>query len=235
MSSKPMGLKILAVIVVLATFMAGCTNATPTAAPTAVPTIAPTIDQAPTLSLLGTQVAQTFAANLTLTVPPATPVPPTATLPPTATPPPAVAATAAPTSTPLPPPALPTATSSAFVGTPYRTPTLTTYNCGIISVSPGLKDTIQADTDFMASWWVENTGTETWAVTDVVIQFIKGENFQKTGTSYNLYQSVNPTGSYTVNINMHAPKLAGPYYAQWAFLKGNITVCTLNLTVHVVN
>ncbi len=231
MSSKSIGLKILAVIVILSTFTAGCSTVTPTVAPTqAVPTAAPTIDVAPTLSQAKTQAVQTFAANLTQNAPTAAPVQPTATPQPTATQPPAP--TAAPTN---PPPAAPTATSIPRVVTLQPTPTLSTYNCVVFYVSPAPGDLVKVGVNFTGMWRVENTGTETWSKDDFVIKNVYGTKFQTDGDVINLDRSVGPLGTYSVNIPMKAPDLAGPYYSRWEFLKGNLTVCVLNMTLHVVN
>lgn len=235
MSSKPMGLKILAVIVIAAAVLSGCAPAadvaSPTAAPTTAPTTAPTVDQAPTLSQMGTQVAQTFAANLALTVPPATPVPPAATLAPTSTP-----VTLPATSTPEPL-VLPATNLAGATQAPYYTPTLTTYSCGLISVSPKSSDKIKAGTSFTASWRVENTGSEYWQATEVDIHYVSGTKLQVKAADdvKDLDRTVGPTGSYTLNIDMKAPALAGPYTTQWAIKYGQINICTLNLTLHVVN
>ncbi len=231
MSSKSIGLKVLAVVVVLSTFTAGCGNVSPTVAPTqAVPTTAPTIDVAPTLSQAKTQAVQTFAANLTQNAPTAAPVLPTATPLPTATLPPT------PTAVPVnPPTAAPTATKIPVVSTLAPTPTLSTYNCVVFYVSPAPSDLVKVDTNFTGSWRVENTGTETWSKDDFVIKYVFGTKFQTGGDVLSLDRSVGPLGTYSVNIPMKSPDLAGPYYSRWEFQKGNLTVCALNMTLHVVN
>jgi hypothetical protein len=231
MRSKSIGLKILAVIVILSTFTAACSNVTPTSAPTvALPTTAPTIDVAPTLSQAKTQAVQTFAANLTQNAPTAEPVQPTATSLPTATLPPP------PTAVPITPPtAVPTATSVARVSTLQPTPTLSTYNCVVFYVSPAPGDLVKVDTNFTGMWRVENTGTETWTKDEFVIKYVYGTKFQTDGDVINLDRSVGPLGTYSVNISMKSPDLAGPYYSRWEFQKGNLTVCVLNMTLHVVN
>ncbi len=226
MVSKPAGLKIMMMIALVATFLAGCGTVTPTAAPTSVPpTVAPTINLAPTLSQVQTQAVQTFAANLTSAAPPpphpATPVPPTLTPPPSATATPA-----------NPPTALPMATKTSI---PYHTPTLSTYNCVVFKVSPAPSDTIKANIDFTGTWSVENTGTENWPGTEVYIRYLYGEKFQTDGDVIGLGRSVGPLGTYTVNIPMHSPDLAGPYYARWEIQFGSLNICTLNMTLHVVN
>ncbi len=232
MISKSRGFNILAVIVILSTFTAACGNVTTTVAPTqAVPTAAPTIDVGPTLSLAKTQAVQTFEANLTQNAPTAAPVQPTAPPQPTATPLPTA------TATPLPPPtAVPsTATTAARVVTLAPTPTLSTYNCVVFYVSPAPADLVKVNTNFTGSWRVENTGTETWSKDEFVIKYTFGTKFQTGGDVLNLDRSVGPLGTYSVNMPMKAPELAGPYYSRWVFQKGNLTVCVLNMTRHVVN
>ncbi len=229
MNSKRFGVKILVLIVVLSTFAAGCSNVVTTIAPTQPPppTAAPTIDVAPTLSQAKTQAVETFAANLTQNAPTAAPVQPTATPLPTATLPPA------PTVTPLTPPtSLPAATRLATLA---PTPTLSTYNCVVFYRSPTIGDLTKVDTDFMGSWRVENTGSETWSKDDFVIKYVFGTKFQKGSDVLYLDRSVGPLGTYSVNIPMHSPDLAGPYYSRWEFQKGNLTVCVLNMTLKVVN
>ncbi len=232
MKSKSIGLKTLAVISILSTLIAGCGNVATTTAPTQPPpaTAAPTIDVAPTLSQARTQAVQTYAANLTQNAPTAAPVQPTATSQPTATLPPT------PTVTPLnPPTSAPTPTTVARLATLAPTPTLSTYNCVVFYTSPALKDLVKVDTNFTGSWRVENTGTENWSKTDFVIKYVYGTKFQTGSDVINLDRSVGPLGTYSVNIPMHSPDLAGPYYSRWEFQKGNLTVCVLNMTLHVVN
>jgi len=233
-------LRIVAGIAILA-LMAGCTTATPTAVSNNPPTQAPTIDQAATLSVLGTQVAQTYVANQTLNaptaVPPsATPVPVTNTpLPPTPTP----AATGVPTSTPAP---LPTSTNTplptlAFVfptATPQFSPTPKPYSCTVLSVSPKPTDSIKVGAEFTGTWVVINTGTEAWPQAQTDVNYVSGEKFQLNGDIVDLQTDVPSGHYYTVDINMKATKYTGPYFATWAIVDGGQTACTLNITVSVV-
>jgi hypothetical protein len=231
MKSKQTVLRIVMVIVVLA-LLAGCTTATPTAAPTAVPIIpatpAPTLDQAATLSVLGTQVAQTYVANQTLNAPTATPIPPTATLAP-ATP----GTTGVPTNTPLPPTATqaatPTNTSVSSTNTPVPTstpvqptvafvfPTITPqfsptpkpYDCAVLSVSPKPLDPNKAGSDFTGAWVVINTGTQTWPQAQTDVKYVSGEKFQLNGDIVDLSNDVSSGRYYDVYVNMKAPKYIG--------------------------
>ena len=235
MHFKSIGMKFVAGLAIIMV-LAGCTPVMPNSAPYAQPTAAPTVDQQPTLDAVRTQAVLTAMTNLTQsavqssTEQPAAVQAATSTLAATAVP--AATATPAPTKAPAPVLALATATAASI---PYSTPTLTTYSCGVISVWPSLTDRVKAGTSFTGSWRIENTGTEYWQATEADVRYIMGEKFQTKVDPYDLGMTVGPTGMYTVNIDMKAPKLAGPYYAQWAIKYGQITICTLNLTVYVVN
>jgi hypothetical protein len=220
--------------IVMISLLAGCATTTPTAAPTAAPnnppTQAPTANQAATLSVLGTQVAQTYIANQTLNAPAATAVPPTATpAPATNTPPPA---TATPTvaSTPLPP----TATYVWPTITPQFSPTPKAYDCIVLDVSPKQTDKIKAESDFTGSWVVVNTGTGTWPQPQTDIKYVSGEKFQLNGDIVDLNNGVSSNQYYNVYVNMKAPKYSGPYFATWAIVYGDQTVCSLNIAITVV-
>ena len=240
MKFKQTALRIVVGIAILA-LMAGCT-ATPTTALTVStnpPTQAPTVDQAATLSVLGTQVAQTYVANQTLNAP-ATVVPPTSTpVQATNTPlPQAPAKTGVPTDTPAP---LPTSTNTAaptlaFVFptiTPQYSPTPKAYTCTVLSVSPQPTEVVKTGADFTGAWVVVNTGTATWPKAQTDVKFVSGEKFQLNGDIVDLSNDVAVGSYYNVYVNMKAPKYTGPYFATWSIVYGDQTVCTLNITVSV--
>jgi len=229
MSSKSMGLKLLLVIMITA-ILAGCGTVNPTVAPTTEATS----DQQATLDSLRTQVAQTVIANPTLVPPTETPVLETNT--PTITSTPTSTITPLPTSTPLPPTAIPTKTPVPWTATPVYTATLTTYNCAITEVSPKSTDTVKKGTDFDGKWVVKNTGTETWNHTEIDIKYISGTKFQVAGEdAFDMTADVAHNGTYTVIVDMVAPTTAGTYTATWGFVMGTTRVCTMPLTVVVVN
>ncbi len=229
MHLKPMNLKILAVILTAA-ILAGCALQSNVQAPTNTPataaTAAPTIDLQPTLDQVKTQAAQTVVANLTLNAPTATPVTPTST----ATPTPTITLTF----TPVPPTARPTATYIPWTATPIYTPTPKAYDCVITDFSPKATDQIKVSTDFDGRWVVTNTGTQTWAKTEVDFKYVTGTKFQVHGDVFDLKADVAPGTSYTVIVDMKTPADAGSYQTTWAIVQGSLNICTLNLTVTVI-
>jgi len=229
MSSKTMGIKLM-VAIVITTMLASCNIAGPTQAPTS----AATSDQQATLDLIRTQVAQTIVANPTeipLTDTPALPTnTPTITFTPTNT------VTPLPTNTPLPPTALPTKTLVPWTATPVYTATSTAFNCTITEVTPNATTTVKKGVDFDGRWVVKNTGTETWLKGDIDIKYISGIKFQVAGEdALDMTSDVAHDASYTVIVDMVAPTTVGSYVATWALVRSNTTVCTLPLTVIVVN
>ncbi len=235
MMFKQFVLRIVVGIVIVA-LMAGCTTATPTAAPTAAstnpPTQAPTVDQAATLSVLGTQVAQTYVANQTLNAPAATAVPPTSTVVPATNTPLPATATLPPTVTNTP--QKPTAAIVYPTVTPQFSPTPLAYSCTVLSVYPKSTDSIKTEADFTGTWVVVNTGTQAWPQAQTDVKYVSGEKFQLNGDIVDLQTDVPSGHYYTVDINMKATKYIGPYFATWAIVYGNQTVCTLKITVSVV-
>ncbi len=229
MSSKSMGLKLILVIIITA-ILAGCGSA----ATTVAPTMQSTSDQQATLDSLRTQVAQTVIANPTLVPPTETPVLETNT--PTVTSTPTSTVTPLATSTPLPPTLTPTRTPVPWTSTPVYTATSTALNCTITSVSPASTDKIKKGSDFDGQWVVKNTGTETWIHTEVDIKYISGTKMQKAGEDIlDMKNDVAHDASYTVIVDMVAPSTAGTYTATWALQMGSTRVCTMPLTVVVID
>lgn len=230
MSSKQLGLRILAVVIMV-TILAGCTNTTATPTQVTAPTNAPTGISQPTLDLVKTQVAQTIIANLTQSAPSATPNLPTNTPLPTYTPLP----TTAPLPTDTPVPTLkPTATFIPWTSTPIYTATLTTYNCSVTDVSPKSTDTIKTGVDFDGKWVAKNTGSKSWLAADVDLKYISGTKFQTKGDIYDSKSDTASGSSYTAIVDMVAPSSAGTYTATWALVRSGVNICTLNLKVVVV-
>lgn len=238
MSFKSIGRKFVAGMAIIL-ILTGCTTVTATVAPAVLPTAAPTTDTLPTLNLVRTQAVQTVLAFLTQPPPTATPVLPTATLVllttlalPTDTP--APSATPAPSNTPLPPTALPTATYIPYTLVPSLSPTPVAYSCYVLDVSPKPADKITTESGFDGRWLVVNNGTAAWPHLQTDIRYVSGEKFQTKGDIVDMQSDVAVNGSYTVYVNMKAPKYTGIYYATWAIKYGDQTVCNLNLTVTVV-
>lgn len=214
------------VVIALAAILAGCSSPTPTA------TVMPTVDQQPTLNAVRTQVAQTVVADLTKNAPTATPVTPTATAQPTQTQVP-------PTDTPVPPTAAPTAKPTAtyipWTATPLYTATPVANACSITDVTPKSTDNLAKRADFDGKWVVKNIGSRTWETESVDIVYKSGTKMQKYTDSQDLKTAVPYNGTLTVIVDMTAPADAGTYNTTWAIVRGSTTICTLNLTVNVVN
>ena len=220
------------VVSVLAAILAGCSTP-PAPIPTVMPTAVqqPTVNQQPTLNAVRTQAVQTAVAELTKNapaVPTATPVTPTATVVlPTQTPVP-------PTNTPLPT-ARPTATFIPWTATPLYTATPVNIACSITEVSPKPTDKLAKKADFDGRWVVKNIGSQTWETASVDIVYKSGTKFQQSADSMDLATNIPYNSSLTVIVDMTAPADAGTYNAVWAIVRGTTTICTLNLTVVVVN
>lgn len=219
----------LATLLIVVAILSACSTPNPG------PSIEPTIDSRPTFSAIQTEAAQTVVANMTSSAPSATPavitstateVPPTETTAPTDTP--------AVTNTPLPPTATPSRTPVPWTATPYTTPTSSTYNCTVTDFSPKSSNKLTAGVDFDGRWTVTNTGSKSWLASEVDFRYIGGTKFQTKGDTFDLKADVASGSSYTVIVDMIAPKEPGWYAATWAIVRGSQNICNLNLYFQVV-
>ncbi len=232
-------LRLMVGVMVVALLM-GCTTATPPVVPTTAPQ--PTVDVQPTLVAVQTQAAQTVVADLTKNAPtkPANTVAPSATTAPTTAP--TTAATVAPTKAPTAAPTTVAATATSVPTTKPTagavlwtlTPTLSTYNCVNLSVSPLKTETLAPYQDFDGRWEVLNSGSEMWTNSDLDIRYISGVRLQKKIIEEVPFTvSVLHNEKYTVLVDMRAPADPGVYSTNWAIMKGNRAICNLNLTITV--
>jgi len=219
-----------ATLIIMAALITGCGGATPT--------LEPTRDLQPTLDLVRTEAALTLVAELTQNAPTATPVVVTDT--------PAATATSEPTNTPeatataaviLPiatATAIPTNTPAAVTLTPVATATATDLNCTIKSQSVSFGDDFPPNADFDGRWVVENTGTQTWSSSAVDFKYISGTEFHTRVSILDLPVDVPPDGEITLIIDMQAPANPGRYTTTWAIVQGSTTICTMPITLDVV-
>lgn len=243
MSVRQMILR-LGMVLLAAAVLAGCSSPTATVAPTAgpttaattaptspAPTAAATVDLQPTFNAIKTQSAATVIANLTQNAPTAAPV-----IPATATPAAQPTATAAPSSTPLPrATTAPTAAATATaVLKPWTlVPTQAAYSCMVIDYSPKASVSFSPSADFDVQWVIKNTGKLKWLATETQFHYADGVKMQKKGDTVDLKTDVAPNGSYTVGLDMLAPAEAGTYWITWKLTYGNVSICSMSLSVVV--
>ncbi len=190
------------------------------------PTLVPTIDIQPTLDAVKQEAAQTVVAGITASAPTEAP---TSTL--------APSATTAPSSTPLPSftpvPTLAAPTLAPWTNTPQATNTPITYACTVNEQSPAFGDSFPVNAPFDGKWKVTNTSSDTWGKDAVDFKYISGTKFQEHVDLVDLTADVAHDGTYTVIIDMLAPKTAGRYSTTWAFVQGSKILCPVYLTIVV--
>jgi len=130
----------------------------------------------------------------------------------------------------VPPTAVPTKVFYLWTSTPA-----VNYGCTVTDFSPNRFDTLKVGTAFVGTWTVTNIGNHTWEQHAVDIAFVSGDKLQTGGDRYDLKSTVPQNASYTVNINMKTPAVAGAYTAAWEIVQDYQAICTLNLSVKVVN
>jgi hypothetical protein len=222
-----------AALLIFGAMLAGCSGAQPS--------LEPTVDTQPTFSLIQTQAVQTAVVEMTLNAPSATPIVATETQAPA---PEATATEAAPTAVPptnTPVPVLPTATNTVPVitviprtSTPASTPTAGPLGCTITESSPPSGADLTPGVDFDGRWVVKNTGTDTWRASEVDVRYVSGTKFQVRVDAFDLPADVAPNGTFTIIVDMLAPKDPGRYTANWAVIRGGTTICSLPLVIDVV-
>jgi hypothetical protein len=90
-------------------------------------------------------------------------------------------------------------------------------------------------TAFDWSWVIVNTGIKTWGQHNADLKYISGTGMQTGGNLYNLTTDVASGQSYTATIHMQSPATASTYTAVWQIIQDSVLVCTLNVSVRVVN
>lgn len=166
-----------------------------------------------------TNVAQTVAVQFTKTAiarPTDTPVP-TSTTAPTAT---TIIAAETPTS------GVPTAsmgvTASPQVTTTRAAPTASGgIDAGVWTrSSPADDSVVSAGSKFQVVVTLMNTGTTTWT-TDYYIQFIDGNNFGISKTTFTMPTEVPPTMSIQFTMDFTAPQAVGVALSNWNIVNAN--------------
>lgn len=220
----------IAVILVLAALLPGCSFGS-------MPSV-PTLDTRPTFEAVQTEAAKTVVAELTRLAPQVEPVEPTpviivvtATEGATATQ--AVPPTAIPTFTPVVPTQTSTNTRVPATLAPVATNTPVNANCSITSQSVSFGDDFPKNADFDGKWVVKNTGSTTWAASDVDIKYLNGTKFQTKVDAIDLGSDVEKNESYTVVIDMKTPDALGRYQTTWGFVEGGKVLCYLSITLDV--
>ena len=183
--------------------------------------------QSPTLvpGVVDTIVAQTAAAAWTQT---AALIPPTRT--PSFTPLPTKTASVTPS---------PTETFIFKLNTPTQVKPSATpnsskagYACDLVSQSPDDGTVFNANTDFDAHWTVKNIGSKNWSATSVDVIYVSGSKFYKKN-AYDLSTSVATGSTYTVAVDMVAPKNSGSYTTHWGLRVNKNVFCAISLNIVV--
>ena len=74
-----------------------------------------------------------------------------------------------------------------------------------------------------------------WGHSNADLKYISGTAMQTKGSLFDLTADVNGGQSYTATVAMLSPSTAGTYTAVWEIIQDSVLVCTLNLSVRVVN
>lgn len=221
----------LAAIFLFASLVSGCSFGS-------MPTAAPQVDTAPTFQAVQTEAAKTVVAELTQIAPTPTLVLPSTTntepAPATETAQPTMTNTSAPATVAVPPTA--TFTSAAPTATlrPVSTATPVNTACRIEDQSPVFGADLNRNADFDGVWKVKNTSKTIWSSSAVDIKYLSGTKFQTKVDILDLPSDVAVDGTYTVVLDMRAPDQTGRFSTTWAITQGSTALCTMSLTIDVI-
>jgi hypothetical protein len=116
------------------------------------------------------------------------------------------------------------------------TPSIQSYACNAITVSPAWGAVVKPRTDFIAAWKVYNTGTNMWHVDDVVGGFVSGEKMYNPDNGGIIISFTVYVGD-KINIQKHMvpPKEPGTYTSIWGLRKTNKKeyFCLFDVTITV--
>ena len=215
----------------LLNLLAACSLVTNT--PAAVPTQDPAIVET-SLAVAKTQAVETVIAKLTNEAPVATNTSaPTETSAPTNT--------LAPTSTEIPtatmaPTFTPTATKVIIVNTstPTATSTPKTITCTLTESAPANGADFKPNAPFDAAWTIKNSGSTTWASTDVDIRYLNGQKMHEGADLRDLGADVAVNGTFKLIFDMVAPAVTGRYTETWVLTQSGVNLCVMTVTIDVV-
>jgi len=193
------------------------------------PPAAPTLDPQAQQATIEAAVAQAMQATVAAYTSTAAAIPTsTFTLTPTQAPP---------TNTPQPTATLwvPTATKKPVYPTMTLTPTPAEYSCKLISTSPDAGKKYNINTDFDATWKIQNTGLKAWEVGYVDLRWVSGTKMQTSSDVFDIKTAVAKGGELTLIVDMKAPSTTGKYTASWAVMMEGITMCTLPVNIEATN
>lgn len=131
----------------------------------------------------------------------------------------------------------PTATRTRVVNTstPAYTPTPNNFSCELASQSPANGTKFTAGGNFDVKWVVKNTGLKAWDLGYVDLVYDSGAKMQSFADVYDVSTVVNPGKTFTFLIDMQVPSAAGTYKATWKMRMENITMCSFQISIQVVN
>lgn len=130
--------------------------------------------------------------------------------------------------------------TDAFTSTPLATwvnPIIRTevpppYQCIIISKSPRSNTYMQPGEDFDSIWTLENTGSKTWWVAEVLARYRNGTAMHK-ADAYNIGHDVKSLETITVTADMIAPVQPGAYTAIWTLSREGSDFCWFSVNIVV--
>lgn len=217
-------------LIILALLAAGCNTPAPVQ-PTQAPAQAqPTGDLAATASVLRTEVAAEFAAQMTstaLAMPTNTTEPTATTVPDTATPAPTLTPSSA-TATAIP-------TIRIITVYPTFTPTPGPYQCQITAMEVPYGQKLPPGAEFDGRWTVKNTGTRDWEEGNVDLTYVSGQKMQKRGDAFDIDEGLDKGKTMQLIVDMVAPRDTGFYHTDWALRYDGTVMCYLPVDIWVVN
>jgi hypothetical protein len=83
--------------------------------------------------------------------------------------------------------------------------------------------------DFDGRWTVKNTGTRTWASSEMDFRYLSGTKTYTNNELYDLPKDVAPGDSIEIIVDMLAPNASGSYTTTWSINIGSRSICALPL------
>jgi hypothetical protein len=106
------------------------------------------------------------------------------------------------------------------------------YDCRVLSHSPGDGTSFSPNTDFDARWQVKNTGLKGWDVNSADYRYLSGDKLGLTNL-YDFPKTVYIGGRVDLTVHMRAPGKAGTYSTTWQIHIGHDHFCNMQITIEV--
>jgi len=126
----------------------------------------------------------------------------------------------------------PTLTETASL-VPLITNTPGVYDCALTNQLPANGSTFSPNSQFYATWTIENTGWYSLEDSDIDYRYLSGTHLQGLKDAYDFPHTLMRSASLNLVVPMVAPSAPGIYAATWGVVRSKHVICSWTIQVNV--